>query len=336
MSGQLWSVNAAGGYMYADNLSDLLRMEVLPVVKFRQFCDAKDATEMGLHQGDTFNWNVYSRVQEGGGTLNETDEMPVTSFTITQKSLTITEYGNSVPYSGKLDDLSLHPVQEIIHRALKIDCVETLDGAAHAQFNNTFLQVQPTSGTSTTAITVTTNGTAGSATSVAMNKEHVKLVVDALKERNIPPFMNDDYYCIAWPSTFRTFKNDLEGIAQYIETGFRHIMNGEIGRYEGMRFVEQTAIAKGGAEDSTSWSFRTADPWNTQPATGAADWAFFLGEDTVAEAIAIPEEIRGKIPSDYGRSRGVAWYYLGGFGLVHGSDAATVLNARVMKWESSA
>ena len=29
--------------------------------------------------------------------------------------------------------------------------------------------------------------------------------------------------------------------------------------------------------------------------------------DTVAEAIAVPEEIRGKIPSDYGRSKGVAW-----------------------------
>ena len=28
-------------------------------------------------------------------------------------------------------------------------------------------------------------------------------------------------------------------------------------------------------------------------------------------------EVRAKIPGDYGRSRGIAWYYLGGFGLVH-------------------
>jgi hypothetical protein len=59
---------------------------------------------------------------------------------------------------------------------------------------------------------------------------------------------------------------------------------------------------------------------------------FVLGEDTVAEALAIPEEIRGKIPTDYGRSRGVAWYYLGGFGLIHTSGAQT----RVVKWESAA
>ena len=57
-----------------------------------------------------------------------------------------------------------------------------------------------------------------------------------------------------------------------------------------------------------------------------------LGGDTVTEAIVLPEEIRGKIPGDYGRSRGIAWYYLGGFGLVH-PDAA---NARVLMWDSAA
>jgi len=96
MAGQLWSINALGGFMYSDNLSDKLRIEVLPVVKFRQFCDARDATELGLHQGEKYNWNVYSRVATGGGELNETDEMPASNFVITQQSLTITEYGNSV------------------------------------------------------------------------------------------------------------------------------------------------------------------------------------------------------------------------------------------------
>jgi CBS domain-containing protein len=45
--------------------------------------------------------------------------MPETNFTITQGTMTITEYGNSVPYSGKLDDMSEHPVKEIINKVLK-------------------------------------------------------------------------------------------------------------------------------------------------------------------------------------------------------------------------
>jgi hypothetical protein len=57
-----------------------------------------------------------------------------------------------------------------------------------------------------------------------------------------------------------------------------------------------------------------------------------MGGDTVTEAICIPEEIRAKIPGDFGRSKGIAWYYLGGFGLVH--DDAT--NGRIVKWDSAA
>jgi N4-gp56 family major capsid protein len=329
MAGQVWSVDVLGGFMYSDELSDKLRIELLPAVKFRQLCDARDAMEKGLNAGEAYNWNVYSRVATGGGTLVENQPMPETNFTITQNSLTITEYGNSVPYSGKLDDLSKHPVEEIIKKVLKVDAKETLDGGAHAQFNLTGLTVTPTSAS---AVTVEEGGCT-LPNDDALSKEHVKVIVDAMKERNIPPYLGDDYYCIAWPSTFRPFKNDLEAIAQYVETGFRHIMNGEIGRYESTRFVEQTHVAKGGAVNSTTWNFRTPDLWDG----GVSDWAFFCGEDTVAEAVAIPEEIRGKIPTDFGRSRGIAWYYLGGFGIVHaGSAADSYTNCRIMKWESAA
>lgn len=330
MSGQIWSVNDRGGYMYSDELSNVLRTALQPVVKFRQFCDAKDATEKGLGKGDVYHWNIYSDVQEGGDTLDEHQTMPETNFEISQASLTVVELGNSVPYSGLLDNLSKQPVTEIIHKVLKNDCKKTLDGRAHAQFNATGLKLSPTSGNSTTAVDVTTNGTPATTNAVAMGKDHVKAIVDVMKERNIPPYQGDDYFAVGWPTTFRNLKNNLETLHQYVETGFTKIMNGEVGRYEGVRFVEQTNVAKGGAADSTTWTFRTADPWNN----GNSDWCFFFGEDTVAEALCIPEEIRGKIPTDYGRSRGVAWYYLGGFGIVHSSaDAA---NMRIAKWDSAA
>lgn len=332
MSGQLWSVDVLGGFMYSDELSDKLRIELLPSVKFRQLCDARDGMDKGLNAGDLYNWNVYTRVQTGGGQLSETGPMPETNFKVRQAQLTVTEYGNSVPYTGKLNDLSRHPVEEIIKKVLKVDAKETMDGAAHAQFNLTGVTVSPTGGNSATAVTVEEGGCTIT-NAIAMNKEHVKSIVDAAKERNIPPYINDDYYMIAWPTTFRPFKNSLEAISIYVETGFRHVMNGEIGRYENTRFLEQTHVAKGGAVDSVTWNFRTPDPWNG----GVSDWAFFCGEDTVAEAIVIPEEIRGKIPTDYGRSRGIAWYYLGGFGIVHeGSAAGGYHNNRIMKWESAA
>jgi hypothetical protein len=164
---------------------------------------------------------------------------------------------------------------------------------------------------------------------VALGTGHVKAIVDAMKEQFIPPYIADDYVCVSHPSTFRNFKNQLESIHQYTETGITFIFNGEIGRYESTRFIEQSFIAKGGAANATTYNVwtQTAQPW----ANGLSSWAFFMGGDTVTEAICIPEEIRAKIPGDYGRSKGIAWYYLGGFGLVHPDST----NGRIVKWDSA-
>jgi len=218
--------------------------------------------------------------------------------------------------------LSEHPVRELIHKVLKIDCQEVLDDAAAAQFDASVLRVVPTSGTSTTALTLTTNGTATVTNNVALGKQHVKLIVDTMKERNIPAYDGDDYYSIGWPSTFRQLKDDLEGVKQYVEPGFQEIRNGEAGRYESTRFVEQTQIAKGSGMGTSSAAWTNSK----------SDWAVFFGADMVAEAIAIPPELRGKIPTDFGRSKGIMWFYLGGFGLVHTAAA----QSRGVIWDSAA
>jgi len=41
-----------------------------------------------------------------------------------------------------------------------------------------------------------------------------------------------------------------------------------------------------------------------------------FGEDPVREIVAIPEEVRAKLPEDYGRDKGIAWYAMLGWGRV--------------------
>lgn len=310
MAGQVWQTDALGGYMWSPNLSRKLRTALQPMVRFRQFCDAREA--FGLGKGDTFNWNVYLDVQTQGGTLNETDPMPETNFTIVQASLTITEYGNSVPYTKKLDDLSEHPVTEVIHKVMKNDARKTLDQAAYNQFDNCLLRVTPTGGNDPQALDLNTNGVAPGTNNIAFGNLHAKSVADIMAERDIPTFDGNNYFGIGRPTTFRDFKDDLEQIHQYVSEGWHVIMNGEKGRYEGIRFVEQTNIASAG------WS------------NGLSDEIFFFGADTVVEAFAIPEEIRGKIPTDFGRSRGIAWYAELGYGIVHTNAA----QSRIIKWDT--
>lgn len=308
---QLWKLDTLGGFMYSDQLSDTLRTSLQPLTRFRNFCDVEDAKEKGT--GDKFNWNVYSDVKQQGGNLNEEQEMPKTSFDIRQETLTITEKGNSVPYTRKLDLLSAHSCETVIHKVLKNDARKALDAGAYEQFARAPVTVAPTSGTSTTAVTFT-NGATGITNNVAMNKAHVKGIADEMAERDVTPYDGENYCALGRPSTFRGLKDDLEQLHMYVDAGFARIAAGEIGRYEGIRFFQQTNIP------SKEWQ------------NAKSDEAFFFGADTAAEAIVEPEQIRAKLPGDYGRSRGMAWYYLGGFGISHTAPE----NCRIFKWSSAA
>ncbi len=313
MAGQLWSVDSLGGYMYSDQLSDTLRTSLQPNTRFRNFCDIEDAHGKG--NGETFSWNVYEDVVTEGGTLNEEDAMPETNFTIRQESMTITEYGNSVPYTSKAQLLSKHSMERVVTKVLKNDACKVLDKAAHAEFNKTKLVVTPATATDAVDILLNTDGTAGAVTNnIGMSKEHVKRIADQMAERNITPFDGDNYMALGRPTTFRDFKDDLEAISIYVDAGFSKIAAGEIGRYEGIRFFTQTNVASEGWTNSKS------------------DAAYFFGADTVTEGVVVPEEVRAKLPGDYGRSKGVAWVYVGGFGICH----TKADHSRIIKWGSVA
>jgi len=283
---QLWSVDTLGGFMYSDQLSSTLRTSLQPLTRFRNFCDVEDAKEKGT--GDLFNWNVYSDVATQGGTLAEGSTMPETTFSISQETLTVTEKGNSVPYTRKLDILSKHSCEQVIHKVLKNDASKALDTAAYTEFAKAPVQMAPTGGTSATAVTFT-EGVTTITNNVGLSKEHVKAIADEMAERNVTPYDGENYCALGRPTTFRPFKDDLEELHKYVDAGYARIAAGEIGRYEGIRFFQQTNIGTKGWTNSKS------------------DEAFFFGADTACEAIVEPEQIRAKLPGDYGRSRGMAW-----------------------------
>lgn len=275
-------------------------------------------------------WNVYSKLDGTATTLSETTAMPETNFRVTQGTATVLEWGRAVPFTSLVDYFAKHSINEVVRNVLARDCRETLDRAAFAEFNKTALRYVGTATAS--AGVLTTNGTATATNSSALNKYHVRGIVDTMKERNIPTYSGDDYMAIARPTAYRTLRNELETVNQYVESGYGKILRGEIGRFEGVRFVEQTNIPRGVAASGA-----TTIPNGTAWSSGVADWAFFMGGDTVAEVISVPPEVRGKIPSDFGRSLGAAWYALEGFGIIYNStNDPSATNARIVKFDSAA
>lgn len=328
MAGQLFAVNSLGGFYASFNLSKELRRGVQATAKFRQFADIRDAFGKVTKAGQTFTWDTVPMMARGNRALTETNTVPQGNHTVLQGTLTMSERGFAVPYSEALESLSMVSVKQPIMKVLKYDALCDIDCLVHAEFNKTPLRAAATA--TADNVTLTTNSTATLTVSQQLSTTNYKSIIDKMKDRNIPAYEHGDYYMIARHGGLRNLKNQLEAIHQYTENGLGMIMNGETGRYAECRVVEQTVVPAGGAADSTTFDAftNTADGWN---AAAAPDWAFFFGEDTVCEAVHTAEEIRAKIADDYGRSKGIAWYALLGYGNAH-PDAA---ESRIVKWDSA-
>lgn len=289
MGQQIFATNSLGGFLTNNQLSAQVRYKAQTQQKFRQFVDIESAA--GVNRGNKVFFDKISNVSTAGGTLIETDTIPKRNYTITQGTLTMTEYGNSIPYTQKVKTLSDIMVPETIKTVLMNDMRVVLDSAAAVEFmTNDYIATITNTAT-------TTFGTAGLALATAganMSDKNVRDIVDRMKTLLIPKREDDMYVCVASTNSIRGLYDFFESKAQ--DTTMDPIYRGEVGRYYGCRFVEETNYLS-----------------NATGSNGLYGQACFFGADAVREGIAIPEEIRIGIPTDFGRDQGIAWYALLGF-----------------------
>ena len=311
MAGQVWGTANLGGNLALPYLTDWFRTVAQPLTRFRQLCDIKEA--IGKRKGESFQWEIFANIATQGTTLTETNAMPTSSFTMTLGSCTLTEFGNSIPLTRKVVEFSELEIKSILRQTLVNDMNKALDQYIFNQFKAGLLIAQASNSTDASNIMLYTDGTGTVANNATcwLHTGHVVNIVDTMKERNIPAFDGEDYVCISHPSTLTNLRISLESVNQYTETGYKKILNGEVGRFNGVRFVEQTNIGK-------------VTPTNA----GASSWALFVGGEACIEAITQPEELIEKEVTDYGRSIGMAWYAIMGYAL----PFSTAANQRSVMW----
>jgi N4-gp56 family major capsid protein len=260
------------------------------MMKIRQFCNVKEA--FGKRRGATAMWDKVSNISTAGGTLVETNTIPRSNFTIQQGSVVITEYGNAIDYTLKLETLSEYGVEPAVETVLRNDMAKVIDSAAGVIFASSDL-VMVCQNTDTTCLY--TNGAASQTSSLVgpSDKNH-RDIVDEMKKKLIPTYGGGDYAAVGSVNFWRGLYDYLE--ASFAYTTREHMYSGEIGRYYGCRIVEETSYLV-----------------NTLGASSVSGQGIYVGDDCVWEAIATPEEIRANVPADFGRDQALAWYYLGGF-----------------------
>jgi len=285
-----------GGYLSAPELSQKLRVVAQPLKRFRAFTSPLGAG--GAHRNANVFFDKIGNVAAAGGTLIETNTIAETTASIKQGTATITEYGNAIAYSGKLISLSQLSPEDAIAIALRNDAAKTLDLAAGTQFTSAEqVAVQSASGN----VVFTTNGTATATATVNLSGTNIRIIVDNMRKRNIPFVDGSNYVCITAVGGYSGFFSDTAtggfvDVSKYTDLLAQNLFRGEIGKYYMTRIVEETNMLS-----------------NTVGSGAALSQAVVFGDDAVKEVVAVPEELREKIPTDYGRSQGLAWYALLGF-----------------------
>lgn len=295
MAQQLWVTDTLGGFMGCPKLSRELRHAAGPMMRFRQFCRIKE--EFGKNKNDTIFFDKISKISTSGGTLVETDTMPRRNYKVVRGTAVITEWGNAIPFSGKLEALAEFDVDNATTRVLRNDEASSLDNAVANQFKASLAKYVCDS---TTTYALTTNGTATITATADINDYHVKNIVDQLKKWDVQPFDNEgNYICIAGVQALRGIRDDTNFINALRYGKPEYLFTGEIGKYNGVRFVEETNALS-----------------NAIGVSSLRGEAVFFGDDAVLEAIAIPEEVRYDVPKDFGRNKAIAWYGLLGFQVI--------------------
>lgn len=314
MATHSWVSDGPSGVYKNHDLSAKIRMASIKEAKFMQFVMPEPG--YGKKKGESVTITRVSNVSvPSSDVLNELDAIPEDTLSLSTQAVTVSERGRAIPYSSLSLDLAHFDLENAIQKKLKDQLKLRMDIAAAAAFKEGKVLAIPAGVSSTT---FDTDGTASTTAASNLNMYHVESIRDYMfSTLNIAPHSGDDYVCILSTQAKRGLVRDPDWIdwKKYTDPAAKY--NGEIGRIENIRFIES---------NHTGASAALSEDLGTGSVLGEA---VFFGEDPVVMGVVEDPHLRAKESADYGRSKGVAWYGIYGFGQVW-SDSANAGEARVV------
>ena len=308
--GYSWAFDTPSGTYKNHALSSDLRVAAIALAKFMQFVSPEPG--YGKKKGESITISRLADSPTGldNGRISEGRRIPEDNITLTTIAITVSEWGRAIPYTSLSEDLGKFSPANMIQRKLRDQMKLTMDiGAANA-FKSAKVKAIPDGATS---LVFDTDGTPSTTATVNLNVYHVERIRDYMFSTLRVPMLGDSYVCIASTKAIRGIKDDNTWDEWHKYTDPAVKFNGEVGRLEGIRFIETNHLS------ALSSSLG---------AGGVLGEAIFFGEDAVAMAVAQDPELRAGIPGDYGRQKAVAWYGILEFGIVW--DTANAGEAKIV------
>lgn len=259
----------------------------------------KPVSEFGRKMGETITLKRVSAISEPTSVdLLEGVRIPEDSLTLSTKGITVGEIGRSVPYTSLSDDLSVLDIENTIQAELRRQMKLALDTKVSTAMTSSSAKLKYVP-TGLASSSTSTNGTAPTQALANMNVYHAEEIRDLLYDTYfVEPAEGGDYIGIFRTLGIRGLKRDPDWEEWHKYTDPAVKFNSEVGRLESIRFIETNhGLSKIGS--------------NSVLGEGVV-----FGADFCAMVEAMTPELRAAIPSDFGRSKAVAWYGILAFDII--------------------
>ena len=274
-----------------------------PELYFDGVADVKPTAQ--AHPGSSVKFEIFTDLAVASTALNESTDLTAESMADSQVTVTLAEYGNAVKTSAKVRGTSyIVPFDPIVANLIGFNAGVSIDTLARDVLKAGDNVRYATGGTTdpTSRLTVEANDTL-----VAYD---VRRTLADLRGANVPTISNGYYHAYIHPDVSFDLRGETGAAAwrdphTYSQPG--EIWNGEVGAFEGFRFIESPrapVFADAGSSTTLTDVYAT----------------LFLGRQSLAKAYsytdgngAMPRIIPGPVTDTLRRFVPLGWYWFGGY-----------------------
>ena len=277
-----------------------------PEMYFDQFADVQ-ATN-ATNPGASVKFTVFADLAEAITPLGEAEDVSPVAMSDSQVTVTLNEYGNATVTTAKLRASSFLPVDPVAAQAVGYNAGLSIDTIARNVLQAGTNVLYATGGATdpTSRTTINSDDTLAAA--------DVRRVVAQLRSANVPT-IGGSYVGFIHPDVSYDFRSATDAAAwrtpaNYVDpTG---IYNGEIGMFEGVRFMESPRAPLFANASDNAGAAGNIDVYGT----------LIMGRQALAKGISLggeygsqPTMVYGTVTDLLKRFRPVGWKHFVGYGV---------------------
>ena len=275
-----------------------------PEMYFDQFADVQ-ATN-ATNPGASVKFTVFADLAAATTALGEAEDVTPVAMSDAQVTVTLEEYGNATVTTAKLRASSFLPVDPVAANAVGYNAGLSIDTIARTAIQAGTNVIYATGGTDTATARIDMD------VDDTLTAEDIRRAVAQLRGANVPT-IGGNYVGFIHPDV----SYDLRGITDasgwrdsYKYTNAMPLYNGEIGMFEGVRFMESARAPLFTNAYNGAGAVGTGDSYGT----------LIMGQQALAKAVSMggeygsqPTIVYGTVTDLLKRFRPVGWKHFVGY-----------------------